>query len=135
LIDGLSLWQKDFVGGAYLRLFPNGMFIASKWATPDGKGVMMKKKVNVPLTEPNVTSAGCLCLSRKKVQDKRVNFYPLIEGASEDFGYCLQARNFGYKVYLDGIIRLHHAIPRKIPKKAWLFDPKLNHCVPFFYGS
>jgi GT2 family glycosyltransferase len=135
LIDRLSLWQKDLVGGAYSRLFPQGMFIASKWSTPDGKKILMKKKSNLPLDMPNVTSAGCLCLNRRILQDKRVNFYPLIKGASEDFGYCLQARFAGYNVYLDGTLHLHHIIPRKMPKKPWLFDSKQNRCIPFFYGK
>jgi glycosyltransferase involved in cell wall biosynthesis len=133
LIDRLSLWKKDIVGGAYLRLFPNGMFIASKWVTPDGKGVIMKKKIDFLLFEPTVTSAGCLCLSRKILQDKRINFYPLQARASEDFGYCLQARVFGYKIYVDGTVKLKHIIPKRIPPKPWLFDPKLNCCRKFFY--
>jgi GT2 family glycosyltransferase len=135
LIDRLSLWGKDVVGGPYLRLFPNGMFLASKWITPDGKAAMTRK-INVPLAEPTVTSAGCLCLSRKIVQDKRINFYPIShEGASEDFGYCLNARDYGYKIYLDGTLNLLHRIPRKMPKKPWLFDPKIQKCIPFYYGK
>jgi GT2 family glycosyltransferase len=133
LIYRLSLWQKDIIGGAYVRLFPNGVFVASKWSTPDGR-VIMKKKVNGPLDEPVATSAGCLCLSRKIIQDKRINFYPLRWGASEDFGYCLQARVFGYRVYLDGSADLHHIIPRRMPSKAWMVDTKLNRNIPFFYG-
>jgi glycosyltransferase involved in cell wall biosynthesis len=42
LIDRLSLWQKDIVGGAYVRLFPDGVFIASKWSSPGGR-ILMKR--------------------------------------------------------------------------------------------
>ena len=72
---------KEYHGGAYLRVFPEGMFIASKWAAPDGRAVIMKKEIAALLDTPRVTSAGCLCLSRKVVQDKRVNFYPLCKQA------------------------------------------------------
>jgi len=95
----------------------------------------MMRKIDVPFTEAKVTSAGCLCLSRRVVQDKRVNFYPLRADASEDFGYCLWARDLGYKVYLDSTLELHHLIPKRIPKKPWLFDAKIGRCTPFFYGK
>ncbi len=133
LIDRLSLWQKDIVGGAYLRAFPTGVFVASKWIL--NHHMMLKKKLNMPLSQPTVTSAGCLCLSRKIVQDKRINFHPILEpGASEDFGYCLQARNFGYRIYLDATVQLHHEIPKKNIKKPWSFNTLSNSYEPFFYG-
>jgi len=134
LIDRLTLWQKDIVGGAYLRLFPEGIFIASKWTAPNGQAAMMRK-IDVPFTEVTVTSAGCLCLSRRVVQDKHVNFYPLHADASEDFGYCLRARDFGYRAYLDSTLELHHLIPKRIPKKPWIFDAKIGRCTPFYYGE
>ncbi|MFZ7137671.1 MAG: hypothetical protein ACOWW1_04560 [archaeon] len=137
LIDCLSFWGKDLVGGAYLRAFPEGLWLASKWQVPgDPKHYALRKKVTRALDEPLMTSAGCLCLSRKIIQDKRVNFYPVRpKGASEDFGYCLQARNFGYKTYLDGTINLKHVIGKKIPKKPWTFDNIQDSYIPFYYNT
>jgi GT2 family glycosyltransferase len=137
LIEELTAWNKDIVGGAYLRVFPQGLYVASKWKAWGKPGqYIMQKKVNVPLDEPMMTSAGCLCLSRKIIQDRRVNFYPVQPaGSSEDFGYCLQARSFGYDVYLDGQVKLQHAIPKRIPLKPWTFDPIKKQPVPFLYNT
>ncbi|MDR2719716.1 MAG: hypothetical protein LBC03_02795 [Nitrososphaerota archaeon] len=134
LIDRLTLWGTDIIGGAYLRLFPEGLFIASKWLTQDDH-IRMIKNINTNLSEPHVTSAGCLCLSRKIIQDKRLNFYPLLEQASEDFGYCIKARELGYRIYLDGDLKLQHIIPQKTPKKPWVFDEQIGRCTPFYYNS
>jgi hypothetical protein len=86
------------------------------------------------LDEPAVTSAGCLYLSRKIVQDKRVNFFPIgRKGASEDFGYCLQARDYNYRVYLDGTVKLKHQIPRVMPAKPWGIDLKTKQYTEFLF--
>jgi GT2 family glycosyltransferase len=137
LIDNLTLWSKDIVGGAYLRVFPEGLWLASKWeALGYPKRYALRREVRQPLEEPLMTSAGCLCLSRKIIQDKRINFYPITEkDASEDFGYCLQARDYGFKVYLDGATDLRHQIPKKIPFKPWTFDNIQQGYVPFLYGG
>jgi glycosyltransferase involved in cell wall biosynthesis/GT2 family glycosyltransferase len=119
LIENLTLWKKDIVGGAYLRMFPQGVWLASKWKDPNTGEVMFRQKTHLPLEKPHMTSAGCMCLSRKIIQDKRVNFYPVQAGASEDFSYCLQARDYGYEVFLDGVIKLEHIIPEKLRVKPW----------------
>jgi glycosyltransferase involved in cell wall biosynthesis/GT2 family glycosyltransferase len=137
LVENLSLWSKDLVGGSYLRLFPEGIFIASKWENPNNpQRYALRQKIHMPLDEPLMTSAGCMCLSRRIIQDKRINFYPIKPpNASEDFGYCLQARNYGYNVYLDGTSKLHHPIPRKMPPKPWTYDSSHQQYTPFFYGK
>lgn len=131
LIKNLTQWQKDIVGGAYLRLFPEGLWLASKWTPPN----LFHKKAILPLEEPHVTSAGCMCLSRKIIQDKKVNFYPVPGAASEDFGYCLQAREQGYKVYLDGTTKLEHFIPHNIPVKPWSRNMFTHQYEQFFYEN
>jgi glycosyltransferase involved in cell wall biosynthesis len=137
LIDNLSLWGRDIVGGSYLRVFPEGVWLASKWeALSNPHRYALRRETGVPLDEPIMTSAGCMCLSRRIIQDKRINFYPVSPAdASEDFGYCLQARNYGYKVYLDGTAELHHPIPKKMPPKPWTYDSALHQYTPFFYGK
>ena len=53
--------------------------------------------------------------SRKIIQDKRVNFD--IPNTSEHFEYCcLLYREYGYKVFLDAIIKVEHFIPENIHK-------------------
>ena len=116
LIDGLSLWGKDIVGGAYLRPFPEGVFLASKWAVPDRPHLrMLRKKTNSFLEEVLMTSGGCLCLSRKIIQERDINFYPISPSdASEDFGYCLQAKEKGYRIYLDGTVKTHACSSKEV---------------------
>jgi len=124
MIESLTTWGLDIVGGPYLRLFPTGIFIGSLWrdATRRYKYTTIKKIRRV-LDEPIATSAGCLCLSRKVIQDRRLNFYPRPKpDASEDFGYCLKARELGYNIYLDGLLTLTHRLRRK--KRAWMRDGK-----------
>ncbi len=129
LIENLTHWGKDIVGGAYLRVFPEGLWLASKWEKPN----LFHRKPVMPLEEPLVTSAGCMCLSRKIIQDKRVNFFPVLVGASEDFGYCLVARKQGYEVFLDGVTKLEHLIPQKMKIKPWTRNMYTHQYEPFFY--
>ena len=77
------------------------------------------------LYKVTVTSGGCLCLNRKIIQDTRLNFSPIRhdlseEGeVSEDFGFCLLARHYGYEVYLDGDVRLTHLAPTPDRIRPW----------------
>jgi len=100
LIENLTRLKKDLVGGVYLRAFPNGNWLASKWKSPIDGQIIMRREIQKALDEPAMTSAGCMCLSRKIIQDTRVNFYPIKSNASEDFGYCIQANKYGYKIFL-----------------------------------
>lgn len=134
LIKSLTSWNKDVVGGAYMRKFPSGIGLASKWKDPN-KGYMLRQKAHLPLEEPEVTSAGCLCLSRKIIQDKRVNFYPVRIYASEDFGYCLQAREHGYQIFLDSITQLRHAFHANNTTKAWTRNVLTGRYEQFFYET
>ena len=134
LISILTGWQKDIVGGSYVRLFPDGPFLASKWATDDPKFYRYYRIPYAQLMEPLMTSAGCLCLSRKAIQDRRLNFWPLYNSdASEDFGYCLRARDLGYKVYLDGTAVLWHDM-EQIRPKAWSRKADGQY-IKFRYGE
>ena len=102
--------KKDIVGAPYLRPFPEGMFIASKWKRKGKKKLWFKSKCK-GFQKVHVTSAGCMCIRRRVFQDKRINFYPIIWGekkASEDFGYCMRAHKYGYKVFIDCTITVGH---------------------------
>jgi len=116
MIPLLTGWNKmlenaHVIGGTYLRRFPRGVYLASKWKWQKGLYRLWKypPNGNITISEPWVTSAGCLCLSRKIIQDRRVNFSPRIrDTCAEDFGYCLWARKYGYKIYLDHLVKLKH---------------------------
>jgi GT2 family glycosyltransferase len=135
MIDKLCSHNLDIVGGPYVRLFPDGPWLATKWLSEQGK----LRYWRVPpeaLSECEMTSAGCLCLSRRTLQDRRVNFYPLrTPDSSEDFGYCLQAKKYGYTVWLDGTVVLWHYIPRAFGVKAWSRNTPEGPYVPFQYAA
>jgi glycosyltransferase involved in cell wall biosynthesis len=136
LIAILTGWQKDIVGGSYVRLFPDGPFLASKWPVEGRPDLYRYYRVPyAELMEPLMTSAGCLCLSRKIIQDRRVNFWPLYSlEASEDFGYCLRARELGYKVYLDGTAVLWHDTECQVRPKPWMRTPDKKGYIKFVYA-
>lgn len=132
----VTSWNKDLVGGPYLRKFPEGMFLASKWLNLDrNRRVMpyrLKSRVN-GFEEVFMTSAGALCISRRLLQDRRVNFMPILssEDTSEDFGYCIRARKAGYKVWIDGTLKMGHYIGNT-GKKAWSVNEDGSY-KPFVY--
>jgi len=122
LISHMINWNADIVGGKYMRFFPEGLFIASYWKSGDKK-FRLKPLTDLPFEEVECTSAGCLCLSKKVIQDRRVNFYPIFGAfhTSEDFAYCRQARARGYKVYLDSLVDVRHFCPTDKAPNPWTF--------------
>ncbi|TET99858.1 MAG: glycosyltransferase [Candidatus Stahlbacteria bacterium] len=109
-IDQITCHEKDIVGAPYLRPFPEGMFLASKWDRGNRK--LWYKKSCKGFQRCTVTSGGCLCLSRKAIQDKRLFFDPPIwnkkRKASEDFSYCIRAGKVGYKIWIDCNLQVGH---------------------------
>lgn len=78
-------------------------------------------------------AGGFYCFSQKFVQDRRLNWHPIIEmteqekrlnkyyrQAAEDCSFCHKARELAYEIFLDGLVKNYHVIedPTK-PKKAW----------------
>lgn len=107
--------EFDIIGGTYDRIYPEGHYVASKWK--EGNGFVYKKlsEVHKPFDFPIITSGGCLCLSKRIIQDTRLNFYPVRDkynaystSASEDYGYCLKAKTLGYRLVLDNSTKLYH---------------------------
>jgi len=124
MIKILTSYPEDIVGGTYLRAYPEGVFVASKWGTTL-RGQFRLKKLNEvlkPFDMPLITSGGCMCLSKRLIQDRRLNFYPLYPKyqSSEDYGFCLMARELGYKLILDNTVKLNHEWLRTIKDmKPW----------------
>lgn len=146
IIDRLTGNDLPIVGGVYMRPFENkGVFVASKWhlntpldklppainlkdlvknAKEQGLPYLMFSDCEDKLYEVAGTSAGCMCIKKDVLLDEKLNFYPrsmdLVKGGiSEDFGYCLIAQKQGYKVYLDGSVRLEHLLPTPNRKRPW----------------
>lgn len=108
-IDQITCHGKDIVGTPYLRPFPKGMFLATIWKR-DGKKSWYKKSCQ-GFQKCSMTSGGCLCLSRKVIQDTRLNFDPPIwdkRKASEDFSYCIRAKKLGYNIWVDCNLQIGH---------------------------
>jgi hypothetical protein len=146
MIEKLIKHNLPILGGAYLRPFDDkGIHVASKWSIDrvdempqtynllslvdevkqKGFQYIIFSSCDRLLYKVAMTSAGCLCLARKAVQDTRLNFFPIrhdlgsSEGCSEDFGYCLLAGSLGYEIFLDGDTRLAHLVnPDK--KRPWI---------------
>lgn len=112
---------KNIVGAPYLRPFPKGMFLASMWKRNGGP--LWYKKQCQGFQKCALTSAGCLCLSRKTLQDKRLHFDPPIwnkkRKASEDFSYCIRARKLGYRIWIDCNLRIGHYATAS-DRKPWM---------------
>ena len=146
IIDKLTKKKLPIVGGLYIRPFEDkGVFVASKWhldtpldelppainlkdlvedAKKKGLPYLMFSDCEDKLYEVAGTSAGCMCIRGDVINDEKLNFYPreidLVKGGiSEDFGYCLIAQKLGYKVYLDGSIRLEHLLPTPNRLRPW----------------
>jgi hypothetical protein len=145
--------KKDIIGGMYYRIFPEGMFLATKFyhieedcrkknqylliqkeAIPNilgqskyyqEKNLLQGNSIEVPMT-----SGGCLCLSRRAIVHPQLFFYPhptkgiLDTPASEDFGYCLRARRMGIRTYLHLEIMCRHLVDLRPNPRAWAVDQK-----------
>lgn len=116
-LEKITSWGADIIGGSYVRLFPEGKFLATRFITKNKTESPLKEKVFYDLAIPFVTSAGFMCLSRKVVLDDRLRFFPIWKtlsnghvntDTSEDFGFCLLAHKFGYSTFVDGTVRLRH---------------------------
>jgi len=149
-LDILSGWNKDFVVTAQFHraLHYEGVqvFVSAKFL--DGtrpkilaailtlnNGLVVARPIGkINAIYDNVQWAGGFyCFSQTLLQDRRLNWHPIIEmteqekkqnlyyqQAAEDCSFCHKARELGYKIYLDGLVINDHVIidPTK-PKKAW----------------
>jgi len=128
--------KKDIVHAPYLRSYVAGVNLSAKWKRKGRKGVWYKSSCK-GFQEAYVVSMGCTCLSRRIIQDRRVNFLPIIwngKKASEDFGYCIRARKFGYKSYVDCVLRVGHYLDTYF-YKPWLLKESGEGYIDFRYGK
>jgi GT2 family glycosyltransferase len=130
MVESLTSWgdRADIVGGPYLRPFPNEVLLDVFWKTsvPGDWAMRRTAKVAVqPLEDVAIVGGGCMCLTRRILEDRRLNFWPRnqkrIPEYSEDHAFCLDALDFGYKVALDTTVELSHGVyedPNR--QKPWM---------------
>lgn len=135
-VEILTAWNVDCIAARIVRWFPGGLFISAKWAHPYRKDLYrMARLWKQPFDDtPLMVGFGLVCLSRRLIQDRRINFYPIppspIPGdqCSEDFGYCMQMRKYEYKCCLDGIVSADHVVyDEKHQVKAWTKDEEFEY--------
>jgi glycosyltransferase involved in cell wall biosynthesis len=77
--------------------------------------------LSMPLTEVYCFGFHAACLSRKLVQDTRLNLEPILpvytDVACEDYSFCHQAQILGYSVYVDNTAKFNHL--RDKQKRGW----------------
>ena len=137
LIDRLCKWENvDIVGAPYVRYFPQGRLLSALWPNPNPTPeypFQLLPQENISSDRPTEALAiggGCMRLSRKVIQERTLNFYPVqrpwlgFGPLAEDFGYCLQARALGYNVLLDPAAKLAHWVhaPEESGSCAWATD-------------
>lgn len=114
----------DLVGGAYMRMFPEGLCVAAYYFGSTKGKYKLSRAVKNPLQSVAAVGGGCMCLSKKLVDDRRVDFYPLYDlkdnAVAEDFGYCVKAREVGYDVWLDASNDLVH--DSRVKVKPWTMN-------------
>lgn len=134
----------DIVGGSYTRDFPAGTMVSTMWSIdapietmPKGNIPIIKRGIAKTIRDARLhnldvlgfryqdyeegkvykttcTGGGALALSKKIIDDRRMNFVPLpvhlniIGEVAEDFGFCLLGGTFGYSVHLDFRIKFAH---------------------------
>jgi GT2 family glycosyltransferase len=137
LVEQLCRWKNaDIVGGPYVRDFPQGRLLSALWPNPNPTPeypFQLLPRDRLPsdqLAEALAVGGGCMRLSRKVIQERTLNFYPVqrpwlgVGPLAEDFGYCLHAKALGYKVCLDPEAKLAHWVPtaEQLRSCAWAAD-------------
>jgi len=121
LLERLTLWadQADIVGAPYPRSYAEGTYVGSLWpapsslTTPEKPFALYRRPQKYPLDDSvAAVGGGCMCLSRRVLQDQRLHFYPVKRNypfrVSEDYGFCLDAKACGYRLGLDATLTLNH---------------------------
>jgi len=139
---------KDLVGGYYYRNFPEGLWVGCRFWKPNGKDNMLAddywlkylcQKETPQFVEGDFIvaeefSGGCMALSKKILNDKRLSFYPRAleqKYAAEDFGFCIKANELGYKPYLHRFLRCFHILDKKNVRPWTETNDSKGECINY----
>ena len=147
-LERLIAWNKDVVGGLYVRRH-NPPFNEMLRFNPNGPGlkpIMDGEFADGDLIECDAIATGCMLIKTEVFerlrpfqitidgQPARPQFflwteYRLPGGSSEDFSFCIRARQQGIQIFCDTSIKCKHAGPIK-------FIPSGNNTIGFeFMGE
>ena len=82
---------------------------------------------NLPLYQTVVVPFGCVCISRRIIQNPQINFFPLFinkhDGSifNEDISYCILCIRLGYNLLLENTIKVIHHQDFSI-KREWRLE-------------
>ena len=122
ILDKIPYYPTDITGGAYKRIYPEGIQLAAYWPGPNGVGYVRREmpKFRPFDTTVAVVGGGYMAINNRLLQDKRINFYPLPPGGtSEDYYYSGKAKELGYKIGLDSGIKLGHLLTPAANSEKW----------------
>jgi GT2 family glycosyltransferase len=139
-ISRITAHDKDLVGGAYYRSYPQGELMSylafNTKKSKKERPYILRNYQTFKLQKVAAVSGGCMCISNKLLNDKRVNFFPIPDyyntgHAGEDFSYCVTARKYGYDVFVDDSFRIchyqkHEARPWRVDKNGKYIDFKFE---------
>ena len=115
-IPCLISYDYDLVGASVARFFPEGLALAVKWQRKDGS-YQLRTHLDFPFDDTiAMVGFGLVCIKDEVLQDKRINFYPLLPALSpdgttgNDFGYCIRMKQHGYKIAIEGLVDAEHII-------------------------
>jgi GT2 family glycosyltransferase len=108
-IELITRDDADLVGGAYMRMFADGLGVAAYFEGSKKGLYKVMKAVTKPYQYAVAVGGGCMCLSKDIISDRGLSFVPLQRGdIAEDFGYCLKASERGFAVFLNGELDMLH---------------------------
>ena len=110
--------DKDIVGGAYFRTYPMGDLMSYLAFNETGEKAhcpyILRNYQLHKLFKVVAVGGGCMCIDKKVLNDKRVNFFPIVDYGlnaakpSEDFAFCILAGKLGYGVFTDDRFKICH---------------------------
>lgn len=121
--------EFDIVGGAYTSAYPDYMLLDAMRLNSAGgvKPITMLALREGQVLDVDGVGGGCMCIKRKVLQDRRINFHPIARLSprttlSEDFAYCVEAKRLDYHVGLNTTVRLSHQGSFEPTRRSWHYD-------------